>query len=83
MTDQEILDLISRYVERRLSLVDFQSEFAAKYLQIRQSRDRAGRASELCDLAIGPLAELSRGHRSESSLRHELENAVRPFRKLV
>lgn len=83
MPDEEVLDVISRYVEQKLSLADFQSEFAAKYFQIRQSGDRKSRAYELCDLAVGPLAELSRGHRSESSLHEELENAVRPFRKLV
>src|SRR5205807_372858 len=76
--EQRILNLISEYLDGRLRLSEFQQRFAGCYLQVRNN-GAAGSASELCNKVIGPLAELSRGHRSEESLQQELTAAIRPF----
>ena len=76
--EQRILKLISEYLDNHLQLPEFQQQFAGFYFQVRQNGN-VGAASELCDKVIGPLAELSRGHRSEESLRQELTASIRPF----
>jgi hypothetical protein len=63
----------------KIQIADFQVWFYAFYFEVRNSRVRGGRASELCDKIALPLAEFSRGHRSEGSLRQELTHAIRPF----
>jgi hypothetical protein len=78
MSDK-IQNLAALYLRREILLEDFQRQFAGLYFQVRRSRDRRESASKLCDWIVGPLAELSRGHRSEDSFREELANAVRPF----
>jgi hypothetical protein len=77
--DKELRNLVSRYLERELPLEGFQQEFAALYFRVRNNHHAPIAASELCNAIIGPLAEMSRGHRSEDSLRTEWANAIRPF----
>ena len=77
--DKEILNLVDRYLSQEIHLDDFQQRFARIYFQVRKSRNRLEPASRLCDEIVGPLAELSRGHRSEDSFRKELAQIATPL----
>lgn len=77
--DENIRNLVGRYLRKEIRLQDFQQHFAGLYFQVRKNRRSNWAASKLCDAIVLPLAELSRGHRSEISFREELANAVRPF----
>jgi hypothetical protein len=79
MLDKQVLQLIEQYVAGEIPFVDFSQRFAGLYFAVRQGRNVPRQASQLCSLAIGPLAELSRGHRTEESLREALRGIVRPF----
>ena len=74
-----VLCLIERYIADEISTPDFASRFAGLYARVRQDRNAPRAAAQLCSAVIGPLAEHSRGHRSELSLKGELANAIRPF----
>jgi hypothetical protein len=73
--DEKIRNLALRYVRAEIHLGDFQRDFALLYAQARRSRQ----TPRLLDEVVLPLAELSRGHRSEGSFRAELANFMRPF----
>lgn len=57
----------------------FRQEFAGFYYYARNHQRDEREANQLANKLIGPVAEFSGGHRSESSLRKELANAIRPF----
>ena len=77
--DKQILNLAAEYLQHNgIPLHDFQQRFAGIYFQVRQSQGRSG-GSALCDEIVLPLAELSRGHRSEDSFREKLAEAIAPF----
>jgi hypothetical protein len=78
----EALDaLVIRYVSDRMAVDDFRKAFAACYFRARQSNGSDAQANLLASRIVGPLAEFSRGHRSEASLREELAKTVRPFQQ--
>ncbi len=79
---EKIKNLVNRYLRGEIQLRDFQQQFAGFYFQVRKNRNSDRTASKLCDEIVGPLAELSRGHRSEVSFREELAHGGRPFRSL-
>jgi hypothetical protein len=56
-----------------MALDDFREWFAGAYVQVRQDPNVSHEASQLCSQIVGPLAEFSRGHRSEDSLRKAME----------
>jgi hypothetical protein len=76
---EQIRDLARRYIDENISIEDFRVAFAGLYFRARQSARRDARANSLASRIIGPLAEFSRGHRDEQSLRRELATAIRPF----
>lgn len=73
MLERQIKNLIASYLDGEISLNDFRERFGAQYLE---SRGGPAGASGLCNQVVGPLAELSRGHRSESSLKSILALVV-------
>jgi hypothetical protein len=78
----EALDaLVIRYVFDKISVDDFRKAFAAYYFRARQSERNDAQANALANRIVGPLAEFSRGHRSEASLREELAKTVHPFQQ--
>jgi hypothetical protein len=79
MLDKQVLELIEQYVAGEIPFADFSQRFASLYFAVRQGSNVPREASQICNLAIGPLAELSRGHRTEESLREALRAIVRPF----
>ena len=72
--DEQIRNLALRYIRAEIHLNGFQRDFALSYAQARRSRQ----SSKLLDEFVLPLAELSRGHRSEASFRASLEAAILP-----
>ena len=79
MLDNQLDQLLSQFVGRQIGASDFLRDFAGLYFAVRQSQQRKQRASQLCNQIIGPLAEYSRGDRSEESLREEVATAARSF----
>jgi hypothetical protein len=79
MLDEQIRALVRRYLDRGIDRSAFSEQFAALYLQVRNSRASSLEARSLCNSLILPFAELSRGHRSEDSFRKELSKLVHPF----
>ncbi len=77
MLDQQIQELLEPYIAGRVSLADFSPRFASLYFAVRQSGNSRSLASQLCNVAIGPLAEHSGGHRSEDSLRDSIRQSLR------
>lgn len=77
MLDNELLQLIEQYVVGAIPTADFSLRFAGVYFAVRQQDSERSLASVLCDFVIGPLAEFSRGHRSEESLREALGSILR------
>jgi hypothetical protein len=77
--EEQIRDLIARYLASQIDRSGFSQEFAGLYFQVRNDRNASLKARQLCDVVVLPFAELSRGHRTEQSFRAELENAIRPF----
>jgi hypothetical protein len=75
--DSKLLDIIRGYADGTLDRLQFAESFADMYFHVRRFGDKESRA--LCSAAIGPFAELSRGDRSEESLRGFLKDAIRPF----
>jgi len=67
--DEKVRNLIIRYLGSEIELADFQQQFSLLYIQAR----RSGQSSRLCDEVVLPLAELSRGHRSEYDFRSRLQ----------
>lgn len=75
MLAESLRELIDSYVAGAVDIDDFSQQFASLYFAVhRQGEEPA--AAALCGAVVGPLAEYSRGHRSESSLRLELEKAL-------
>ncbi len=72
---QEILDVIRRFVDRELPLAEFRERFFPLYARSRSERGRFPEACAICNEVIVLIAESSRGHRSEDSLRLELDVA--------
>ena len=83
MLEDQILDLIARYLAAQIDRSAFSQAFAGLYFRVRNSRDASLAARRLCDAIALPFAELSQGHRSEQSFRAALENIVRPFAPLA
>jgi len=79
MLEKQIDDLIERYLSHRVDRSGFAQEFASLYFQARNDRNVSRNARQLCDSIVLPFAEVSRGHRSESSFRDELIRIARPF----
>jgi hypothetical protein len=76
IVDGEIRSLVSRYLNQEIRIDEFQVGFAGLYLRVRSSGSRSGQAAKLCNQIVLPLAEFSREHRSESSLRQKLKAMV-------
>jgi hypothetical protein len=79
MLEKQIHDLIERYLAHKVDRSGFAQEFAGLYFQARNDRNVSRNARQLCDSIVLPFAEVSRGHRSESSFREELTRIARPF----
>ncbi len=77
MLSRQIESLIDEYVSGAIPASAFAERFAGLYFTVRQARNPGTAAARLCDAVIGPLAEFSRGHRPEESLRQDLKNAAR------
>jgi hypothetical protein len=75
MLTGQLRELIESYVAGTVSVSDFSERFASLYFAVRQQAGEAS-AARLCSAVVGPLAEHSRGHRTDSSLRLELEKAL-------
>jgi hypothetical protein len=72
----EIVRLFYGYIGNEVSLGDFQEQIAVAHWNVERA---APEMSSLVYKAVGKLAELSRGHRTEQSLRQELAVAIRSF----
>jgi len=80
MSEEEILADVQGFASGHLPLDAFRQRFAQAYFSVRNDPQASrSAAARLCDRIVGPMAEFSRGHRSEESLKQELANAVRPF----
>jgi hypothetical protein len=79
MLEKQILDLVERYLAQRVDRAGFAQEFANLYFQARNDRNVSRDARQLCDQLVVPFAEVSRGHRNESSFREELTRIAHPF----
>jgi hypothetical protein len=77
--EEQIRNLIARYLANQIDRSGFSQEFAGLYFQVRNDRNASLKARQLCDVIVLPFAELSRGHRNEQSFRAQLENAIRPL----
>ena len=76
MVAQQLRELIEDYVAGAIPVSEFSERFASLYFAVRQQQSHEQSAAALCSAVVGPLAEYSRGHRAESSLRLELEKAL-------
>ena len=72
----QIRGLAQRYIDQSISIDDFRAAFAVLYFHARQSSKSDARANSLASKIIGPLAEFSRGHRGEASLREDIGNSI-------
>jgi hypothetical protein len=79
MLEKQIRDLLERYLDHEVDRATFAQVFAGLYFQARNDRNLSQDVRQLCDSLVLPFAELSRGHRSESSFREELTRIARPF----
>lgn len=80
MFEQRIVAVVERY----LSLdggeqAEFAQCFADVYFDVRRNSYASAEDHGLCNLIVGPLAEFSRGGRSQKSFLVALENTIRPF----
>ncbi|MGI8989791.1 MAG: hypothetical protein ACR2I2_09430 [Bryobacteraceae bacterium] len=71
-----ILKTFSDYLCNVIDLAVFQERISLAHWNIEKV---APSIAKLVYLAVGKLAEFSRGHRTEESVRQELANAARPF----
>ena len=76
-----IVGSIFEYLDHRLSLDDFRVAFAGTYAYVRQKAPQDEQCGRLMNRLVGPFGEFSAGYRSEASLREELANAIRPFKR--
>ncbi len=83
MLEKQIDDLIERYLSHKVDRSGFAKEFASLYFEARNGSNVSRNARQLCDSIVLPFAEVSRGHRSESSFREELTRIARPFARIV
>ena len=72
----QILRSFSEYLENRISLSEFQERMALAHWNVEKV---APSVSELVYNAVGRLAEFSRGHRTEASLRKDFTSALALF----
>jgi hypothetical protein len=79
MAEEQIRNLIARYLANQIDKAAFSQSFAGLYFRVRNNREESLAARRLCSEIVLPFAELSRGHRTEQSFREELAKAVRPF----
>jgi hypothetical protein len=77
MEEEQIRNLIARYLENQIDRPGFSQAFAGLYFRVRNNRDASLQARRLCDAVVLPFSELSLGHRTEQSFRAELKNATR------
>jgi len=73
MQKEKIDEAIRHWLSGDMQLNDFREWFAGAYVEIRQDPSASGEAAQWCSQIVGPLAEFSRGHRSEDSLPEALE----------
>jgi hypothetical protein len=73
MRKEDIHQAIRQCLSGDTPLDDFRQWFAAAYVEVRQDPTSSREVSQMCSQILGPLAEFSRGHRSEDSLREALE----------
>lgn len=73
----EIRDNLSRFVDGKLSLHEFEDWFVPVLWDLAESDD--GESRSLAGAVSNLIAEYSDGLRSETSLRRELEKNIRPF----
>lgn len=71
----QLRKLIAKYDDCQISIDDFRADFAGLYFQARQASGDI-RANSLASRIVGPLAEFSRHHRDEHSLRQEMAAAI-------
>jgi hypothetical protein len=77
MLEHQIEALVARFIDRNIPAGEFSRQFASLYFSVRQDVASSRAANRLCSRIIGPLAEYSRGHRSEESLRGALRGSIR------
>src|SRR5271165_5927465 len=77
MLEHQIEALVARFVDHNILAAEFSRQFASLYFSVRQDVASSRAANRLCSKIIGPLAEHSRGHRSEESLRDALRESIR------
>jgi hypothetical protein len=66
--EAKLRTLIRAYANSALDRSAFSEQFADLYFSVHQSPPgHEGPARQICSTVIGPLAELSRGHRTEAS----------------
>jgi hypothetical protein len=78
MLEKQLRDLIDRYLAQG-DQASFAQGFARLYFQARNDRNVSREARQICDSLVLPFAELSRGHRTESSFREVLTRIASPF----
>lgn len=79
MLEKQINDLLVGYLIHQIDRAEFAQAFAGLYFQVRNDRNVSREIRQMCDSLVLPFAELSRGHRSESSFREVLARIARPF----
>jgi hypothetical protein len=75
MLTGQLRELIESYVAGTVQVSEFSERFAVLYIAVRQQNGEPS-AAGLCNAVVGPLAEYSRGHRAEASLRLQLGKAL-------
>ena len=83
MRKEDLEQAIRLCLSREMPLDDFRQWFAGAYAQVRQDPNASREASKLCSQIVGPLAEFSRGHRSEESLRGALEILIPALKPVI
>jgi len=79
MLEEQIRELIRRYLAHEIDRSAFAQHFGGLYFEVRRNPNTCIEARRLCNSIVLPFAELSRGHRSEESFRQVLLNVSRPF----
>ena len=79
----EIVDYIrsavNSYALREIDIDGFREAFVGAYFYVRNSAFGDEEAQRLASKLMVPVAEFSAGHRTETSLREELVNAIHPL----
>lgn len=70
---------VRSYVDDEIGIDTFRLAFVGAYVHVRNHANSDPVANRLASRLMAPFAEFSAGHRSEQSLRMELESAIRSF----